>query len=118
MISVQEFARRLTEVSPTAVSSDDIEDLADTTGVRIDPARGIDAGQAQQLLDHISPPVPITAAAIVAPDWAPLAAGRPAAPPMVFSNPGAVDAPNEQSAQQRRSAPRRTGRPGSRRPGS
>ncbi|BBH67918.1 hypothetical protein ACTI_46030 [Actinoplanes sp. OR16] len=108
MISVQDFARRLSDLGPVAVSSHDIEDLADAAGVRIDPGRGLDAGQAQRLLDLLSPPVAVTAAAIVGPVWPPpeSEAARPAVAPVVFSSPGAVDAPDDQPAR-----PRRAGRP-------
>ncbi|MEU4559425.1 hypothetical protein AB0F72_13650 [Actinoplanes sp. NPDC023936] len=116
MISVQEFARRLNILSPGAVTSEDIEDLADAAGVRIDPGRGIDAAQAQQMLDHLSPPVPVSGTAIVASQWTPETTGRVSAPPMVFSNPGAVDAPSDPPARPRKSGQTRNGRPGSRSP--
>ena len=118
MISVQEFARRLSTLG-TAVTSDDVEDLADAAGVRIDPGRGIDAGQAQQLLDRVSTPVPVTGTVIVASVWPPPEAARPAVAPVVFSSPGAVDAPADQPARPRRAGQARAGRPGGpRRPGS
>jgi hypothetical protein len=115
MISVQEFARRLTDLGPEAVTSHDVEDLADAAGVRIDPGRGIDAGQAQQLLDQISRSVPVTAAAMVDASWPPPEAVRPAVAPVVFSSPGAVDAPSDPPARPRRSGPARPERPRSRR---
>jgi hypothetical protein len=116
-ISVQEFARRLSALGPATMTSDDVEDLADTTGVRIDPSRGIDAAQAQQLLDRVSPPAPVSGAELVASHWPPPAAVRPAVAPMVFSNPGTVDAPADPPARPRRSGPSPTGRTGSRRSG-
>ncbi|HWS34628.1 MAG TPA: hypothetical protein VN408_18045 [Actinoplanes sp.] len=119
MISVQEFASRLSTLGTAVVTSHDVEDLADTAGVRIDPGRGIDAGQAQQMLDHLSPPVPVNGTALVASTWPPPEAVRPAVAPMVFSNPGAVNAPAGQPARPRRSGQSRTGRPGgSRRSGN
>ncbi|KUL27785.1 MULTISPECIES: hypothetical protein [Actinoplanes] len=117
MINVQEFARRLGTLGSTTVTSDDIEDLADAAGVRVDPARGIDAGQAQQMLNHLSPPVSVTGNEIVASTWPPPTASRPVAPPVLFSSPGAVDAPAElPSRASRKSGPsRNNGRPDSRR---
>lgn len=117
MISVQEFARRLSTLGTTTVTSEDIEDLADTAEVRIDPGRGIDADQAQQMLDHLSPSAAITGAAIVAPQWPPAENGRPAVAPVVFSSPGSFDAPAGPSARSPRSGQARGGRPHSRRTG-
>ncbi|WP_436535920.1 hypothetical protein [Actinoplanes sp. HUAS TT8] len=117
MINVQEFARRLSSLGSATVTSEDVEDAADEAGVRIDPARGIDAGQAQQMLDHLKPPVPVTGAEIVAAQWPPVAA-RPAAPSVLFSSPGAVDGPSGPVMRPRRSGPGRgNGRPDSRRSG-
>jgi hypothetical protein len=116
MISVQEFSRRLTDLGPKVVTSHDIEDLADAAGVRIDPGRGIDAGQAQRLLDLLSPSAPVTAAALVGPSWPPEEDVRPAVAPVVFSSPGAVDAPSDPPARPRRSGQARADRPHSRRP--
>ncbi|MFF0373821.1 hypothetical protein [Actinoplanes missouriensis] len=115
MISVQEFARRLSDLGPENVTRHDVEDLADSAGVRIDPARGIDAGQAQQLLDLVSPSAPVSAAAMVASPWPPPADVRPTVTPMVFSSPGAVDAPADPETQPRRSGRAPTERPRSRR---
>ncbi|BEL06177.1 hypothetical protein Q0Z83_043680 [Actinoplanes sichuanensis] len=115
MISVQEFARRLTDLGPKVVSSHDVEDLADEAGVRIDPGRGIDAVQAQRLLDLVSPTVPVTAAAMVASSWPPAEAVRPAVAPVVFSSPGAVDAPSDPPTRPRRSGQKHTEQPRSRR---
>lgn len=103
MISMQEFARRLTDLVSKTVTSHDVEDLADAAGVRVDPGRGIDAGQAQQMLDLVSPSAPVSGAAMVASPWPPLEAVRPAVAPVVFSSPGAVDAPSEPAARPRRS---------------
>jgi hypothetical protein len=112
MISVQEFGNRLGTLRSAPVTSDDIEDLADAAGVRIDPARGIDAGQAQQLLDHVTPAVQVSGAAIVAAVWPPPQDARPAVAPVAFSSPGAFDAPADAPQRPRRSGPGRTGRPG------
>ena len=117
MISVHEFARRLSDLTPATVTDYDIEDLADAAGVRIDPARGIDAGQAQHMLDLVSPAVPVSGTAIVAESWPPPEAARPAVAPVVFSSPGAVDASSGPPARPRSSGKARTGRPGSRRSG-
>jgi hypothetical protein len=103
MISVPEFARRLTDLGPGVVTSHDVEDLADAAGVRIDPGRGIDAGQAQQMLDRVSTSVPISSAAMVASPWPPSEAVRPAVAPVVFSSPGAVDAPSDSPTRPHRS---------------
>ncbi|MEV0900573.1 hypothetical protein [Actinoplanes sp. NPDC049802] len=116
MISVQELARRLSDLGPQTVTSHDVEDLADAAGVRIDPGRGIDAGQAKQILDLMSPPVPFSAAAMVASPWPPPEAVRPAVAPMVFSSPGTVDAPSDLPARPRRSGQSHPERPRSRRP--
>ena len=116
MISVQEFARRLSDLGTKAVTSHDVEDLADSAGVRIDPGQGIGADQAQRMLDRLSPPVPVTPAAMVASSWPPPEAVRPAVAPVVFSSPGAVDAPADQPARPRRSGPAHSERPRSRRP--
>lgn len=115
MISVQEFARRLTDLGPNTVTSHDIEDLADAAGVRIDPGRGIDAGQAQQILDLASPSAPVSAAAMVASPWPPPEDVRPAVAPVVFSSPGAVDAPSDPPARPRRSGQARSEQSRSRR---
>jgi hypothetical protein len=112
MISVEEFARRLSTLGPAAVTSDDVEDAADAAGVRIDPGRGVDAGQAQQLLDHIAPSAPVSGTEIAAEQWPPPEALRPVVAPVMFSSPGAVDAPADQPGRPRRSGPARTGRPG------
>ena len=112
MISVQEFARRLSTLGPATVTSDDIEDAADAAGVRIDPARGIDAGQAQQMLDHLSPAGQVTGTTIVAEPWPPPETARSAIAPVVFSSPGAFEAPADPPARPRRSPQKRTGRPG------
>jgi hypothetical protein len=117
MINVQEFARRLSTLGPATVTSEDVEDLADAAGVRVDPAKGIDAGQAQQMLDHLSPPASVSGADLVASLWPPPATSRPAAPPVLFSSPGAVDNPTGPPARPRRSGPSRNGRPDSRRSG-
>jgi hypothetical protein len=118
MINVKEFARRLSTLGAETFTSDDVVDLATAADVRISPELEIDATLAQRLLDRISPEVPVTGAQIAASEWPPPVSTRPAAPPMVFSNPGAVDAPADQSARSRGSAPGRTGRrPDSRRTG-
>ncbi|MEU4156470.1 hypothetical protein [Actinoplanes sp. NPDC026670] len=116
MISVQEFARRLSDLAAKTVTSHDVEDLADEAGVRIDPARGIDAGQAQQLLDRVTPSVTVTAAAMVASLWPPQEAVRPAVAPVLFSSPGAVGAPSDGPARPRRSGPAHADRNRPRRP--
>ncbi|BEL13031.1 hypothetical protein Q0Z83_112220 [Actinoplanes sichuanensis] len=116
MISVQEFARRLTDLGPETVTSHDVEDLADAAGVRIDPGRGIDAGQAQQMLDRVSPSVPVSAAAMVASPWPPSEAVRPAVAPVGFSNPGAVEAPSDPPTRPRRSGQTQSERRRPRRP--
>jgi hypothetical protein len=116
MISVQEFARRLSDLDSDAVTSHDVEDLADAAGVRIDPGRGLDAGQVQQMLDLVSPSVPVTAAAMVASSWPPAEAVRPAVAPVVFSSPGAVDAPSDPPARPRRSGQAHADRQRPRRP--
>ncbi|GAA4955284.1 hypothetical protein [Actinoplanes utahensis] len=120
MISVQEFARRLSMVGPAVVTSHDVEDLADAAGVRIDPGRGIDADQAQQMLDHVSPTAPVSGTAMVASTWPPAEPARPAVAPVVFSSAGGqVDAPADPPARPRRSGQARAGQPGrSRRSGN
>ncbi len=115
MISMQEFARRLTDLGSKTVTSHDVEDLADAAGVRVDPGRGIDAGQAQQMLDLVTPSVPVSAAAMVASPWPPPEAARPAVAPVVFSSPGAVDAPSVPPTRPRRSGQVPADRPRSRR---
>ncbi|MDI6100412.1 hypothetical protein QLQ12_17530 [Actinoplanes sp. NEAU-A12] len=118
MINVQEFARRLSTLGAKAFTSDDVVDLAIAADVRVSPDLGIDATVAQRILDHISPPVPVTGAQIAASEWPPPTSSRPAAPPVVFSSPGAVEGPGDQSARPRGSGPARAGqRPGSRRTG-
>ncbi|WP_221322580.1 hypothetical protein [Actinoplanes sp. L3-i22] len=116
MIDVQEFARRLSTLGP-AVTTEDIEDLADAAGVRIDPARGIDADQAQRMLDHHSSSAGVSGVELVATQWPPSADVRSVAPPVVFSSPGAVDNPTGPPARPRRSGPAHHGRPDSRRSG-
>jgi hypothetical protein len=116
MISVQEFARRLTDLGPQTVTSHDVEDLADEAGVRIDPGRGLDASQAQQIMDRVLPSVPISSAAMVASPWPPPEAVRPAVAPVVFSNPGAVDAPSDPPTRPRRSGQTQSERRRPRRP--
>jgi hypothetical protein len=118
MINMQEFARRLSTLGSKAFTSDDVVDLATAAEVRINDTLEIDAALAQRLLDRVSPPVPVTGAQIVASDWPPPTSSRPAAPPVAFSSPGAVDAPKDQPGRSRSSGPARAGRrPGSRRPG-
>ncbi|MCA2211582.1 hypothetical protein [Jidongwangia harbinensis] len=118
MINVQEFARRLSTLGADEFTSDDVVDLATEADVRISADLEIDAGLAQRLLDHISPAVPVTGAQMTASQWPPPVSARPAAPPVSFSSPGAVDGPSAQPARSRRSGPARGGRrPGSRRTG-
>jgi hypothetical protein len=117
MINMQEFARRLSTLGSTTFTSDDIVDLATAADVRINDTLEIDAALAQRLLDRVSPPLPVTGAEIAASEWPPTST-RPAAPPVAFSSPGAVDAPKDQPGRSRSSGPARAGRrPGSRRPG-
>ncbi|MBB2946528.1 hypothetical protein FB565_006296 [Actinoplanes lutulentus] len=118
MINVHEFARRLSTLGAAVFTSDDIVDLATAVDVRISPDLAIDANLAQRLLDHISPALPVTGAQIAASEWPPPISTRPVAPPMLFSNPGAVDGPAAQPGRPRGSGPARTGRrPDSRRTG-
>jgi hypothetical protein len=118
MINVQELARRLSSLGPETFTSDDVMDLATAADVRINPDVGIDANSAQRLLDSFSPTAPVTGAEIVAPGWPPPTSSRPAAPPVMFSSPGAVDSPADRSDRYRRTGPTRTGRrPDSRRSG-
>jgi hypothetical protein len=119
MINVQEFARRLSTLGVEAFTIDDVVDLATAADVRMSAELEIDAALAQRLLDRISPPVPVTGAQIAAAQWPPPASSGPAAPPLSFSSPGAVDAPADQPTRHRSSGPARGGnrRSGSRRPG-
>jgi hypothetical protein len=118
MINMREFARRLSTLGSKVFTSDDIVDLATAADVRISAELDIDAAMAQRLLDRISPPVEVTGAQIAASEWPPPTSSRPAAPPVAFSSPGAVDAPRDQPSRSRSSGPARGGRrPGSRRPG-
>jgi hypothetical protein len=120
MINVQEFARRLSTLGGDAFTIDDVVDLATTADVRISEDVEIDAALAQRLLDCISPAVPVTGAQIAASQWPPAVSSRPAAPPVSFSSPGAVDGPAELPARSGSSGPARSGRrpgSGSRRPG-
>jgi hypothetical protein len=117
MINVQEFARRLSTLGADAFTSDDVVDLATDADIRISDDLEIDANLAQRLLDRISPAPQVTAAQIVASQWPPPTSSRPAAPPVSFSSPGAVDGPTDQPTRPRTSRPTRSGqRPGSRRP--
>ncbi|GAA1622840.1 hypothetical protein GCM10009828_058840 [Actinoplanes couchii] len=116
MISVTEFARRLSTLVPMTMSRYDIEDLADNAGVRIDPARGIDTDQAQRMLDHLTPPAPVSGVTIAASVWPPPEAVRPAVTPVTFSSLGAVGAPSEQPARPRSPRQGRGGKPGWSRP--
>jgi hypothetical protein len=118
MVTVREFARRLSTLGAESFTIDDVVDLATAADVRINPDLGVDANLAQRLLDRVSPAVPVTGPEIVAPEWPPVS-GRPAAPPVLFSSPGAVDAPADQLSKPRRSSgPARGGRrPDSRRSG-
>ncbi|MGK5683997.1 hypothetical protein [Actinoplanes sp. URMC 104] len=115
MISVQELARRLSDLVAAPVTSHDVEDVADAAGVRIDPSRGIDAGQAQQMLDVVAPSASVTGTMIVASSWPPPEPVRPTVAPIMFSSPGAVDAPSDPPARPRRSGKARTERRGPRR---
>ena len=118
MINAQEFARRLSTLGATEFTIDDVVDLATAADVRISSDLEIDATLAQRLLDRISPEVPVNGAQIVASQWPPPMSSRPAAPPAIFSSPGAFDAPADQPARARRSGPARNGRrPDSRRTG-
>jgi hypothetical protein len=119
MINMQEFARRLSTLGSTSFTSDDIVDLATVAEVRISSDLEIDAGLAQRLLDHLSAPVPVNGEQIVASVWPPPTSARPAAPPVAFSSPGAVDGPEGQPARPRRSGPARSNgrRPDTRRRG-
>ena len=118
MIDVQEFARRLSSLGADEFTSDDVVDLATAADVRINADLEIDADLAQRLLDRVSPAVPVTGAQIAASQWPPTVSSRPAAPPVSFSSPGAVDGPTDQPTQPRSSRSARSGRrPGTRRPG-
>lgn len=116
MINVQEFARRLSTFTAEAITSDDVVDLATAADVRISADLDIDAALAQRLLDQISPALPVTGTQIAASQWPPPMPSRPAAPPVSFSSPGAVNGPADQRLRPRRSGPAGSGRrPGSRR---
>jgi hypothetical protein len=118
MITVQEFARRLSTLGAETFTDDDVVDLATAADVRINPDLGVDAALAQRLLDHFSAAVPVTGAEIVASEWPPPTSSRPSAPPVVFSSPGAVDNHSEQPSRHRGNGPARSGRrPDSRRSG-
>jgi hypothetical protein len=118
MINVQEFARRLSTLGVDGFTTDDVVDLATAADVRMSADLEIDATLAQRLLDRISPPLPVTGAQIAAAQWPPPTPSRPAAPPVSFSSPGAVDAPADQPARPRRSGSAQNNRrSGSRRPG-
>ena len=118
MINVQEFARRLSAVGADAFTSDDVVDLATAADARISADLEIDATLAQRLLDQISPTLPVTGAQITASRWPPPTFSRPAAPPVSFSSPGAVDGSADQPTRPRSSGPARSGRrPGSQRTG-
>ena len=118
MITMQEFARRLSTLGADTFTDSDVVDLATAADVRINPDLGVDAALAQRLLDHFSPAVPVTGAEMVAPEWPPPMSAHPAAPPVVFSSPGAVDSPADQPGRPRKSGPARGGRrPDSRRSG-
>ncbi|MFC7530951.1 hypothetical protein [Actinoplanes sp. GCM10030250] len=93
MISVHEFARRLSALGPRAFAAADVVGLAETAGLRISPDDSIDADQAQRLLNGAAPAVPVTGTQIVAPHWTPPAPAGQRVPPVVFSSPGAVDGP-------------------------
>ncbi|WP_250007623.1 hypothetical protein [Actinoplanes sp. M2I2] len=114
MITVQEFARRLSTLGAETYTDSDVVDLATDADVRLNSDLGVDAGLAQRLLDHLAPASPVTGPEIVATEWPPPTSSHPAAPPVVFSSPGAVDN-NEDPPGRPRSAGR--GRPG-RRPDS
>ncbi|SDT02624.1 hypothetical protein [Actinoplanes derwentensis] len=118
MIDMQEFARRLSTLGSKSFTSDDVVDLAIAADLRISSELEIDAALAQRLLDRVSPPVTVTGAQIAATEWPPPISSRPAAPPVAFSSPGAVDAPKDMPARSRTSGPARHGRrPDSRRNG-
>jgi hypothetical protein len=118
MINVQEFARRLSTLGPDVFTSDDVVDLATAAEVRISADLEIDTDLAQRLLDQISPALPVTGAQIAASSWPPPTPSRPAAPPVSFSSPGAVDGPADQPRRSGGAGPGRSGRrPGSRRTG-
>jgi hypothetical protein len=110
MVNAQEFARRLSSLGAKEFTLDDVVDLATDADVRISPDLEIDESVAQRLLDRVSPAVPVTGAEIVASQWPPPVSARPAAPPAVFSSPGAVDGPADQPGRNRGSGPSRTGR--------
>ncbi|GIF44577.1 hypothetical protein [Actinoplanes xinjiangensis] len=115
MIDVQEFARRLSTLGAKEFTSDDVVDLAIAADVRISSDIDIDGTLAQRLLDRITPPVPVTGAEMAASEWPPPVSQRPAAPPVTFSSPGAVDGPADQPSHSGR--PRTGRRPDSRRSG-
>jgi hypothetical protein len=118
MIKAHEYARRLSTLGSTAFTTDDIVALATAAEVRMSADLEIDATVAQRLLDRITPALPVTGAQITAAQWPPTASAAPAAPAVVFSSPGAVDAPADQPARPRRSGPARPGkRPGGSRRG-
>jgi hypothetical protein len=118
MINMQEFARRLSTLGADTFTSDDVVDLATAADVRISADLEIDATLAQRLLDHISPPVPVTGAQIAGSQWPPSTSPRSTAPGVSFSSPGAVDSPADQPTRPRSSGSARYGqRPGSRRTG-
>ncbi|MFI5496567.1 hypothetical protein [Actinoplanes sp. NPDC051859] len=115
MVSMQEFARRISTLGAGAFTSDDVVDLAITADVRISDDLDIDADLAQRLLDRVSPALPVTGAQVTAAQWPPPTSSRAAAPPVSFSSPGAVDGPTDQTVRPRSAGPARRGRrPGSR----
>jgi hypothetical protein len=97
MITVHEFARRVTTSATMQVASADVMRSAAAEGVHLSPESGVDAALAQWLLDRLAPTVPVTGVSIVAPDWVPPSTrpSSPVVPPVVFSNPGAVDGPSD-----------------------
>jgi hypothetical protein len=111
MVNAQEFARRLSTLGAREFTVDDVVDLATDADIRISADLEIDASAAQRLLDRVSPAVPVTGTQIAASQWPPPVSTRPAAPPAVFSSPGAVDGPADRPARHRGSGPTRTGRP-------
>lgn len=118
MINAQEFARRLSTLGAEEFTIDDVVDLATDAEVRISADLEIDATVAQRLLDRVSPALPVTGAQMVASQWPPPVSSRPAAPPVAFSSPGAVDAPADQPGRPRGHRQAGSGRrPGPRRPG-
>jgi hypothetical protein len=105
-ITLRELGRRLRAVSAMPLTSAEIMKLVDAAGLGTDLEGEIGAADAQRLLDQASLRVSVTGADIVAQHWAPPPAEtgqtRPAAPPMVFSNPGAVDDPVDPPERPRR----------------